>query len=99
MRISSVNILDILNEKAADIIIEGCTVHFEKLVRYNINQWYAVFDYKRGNGCCEESDTIDIDHEVMDTDIDVLASDSTTFKFKNNYLTISNIGKETLNNI
>ncbi len=35
----------------------------------------------------------------MDTDVEVLARGVTTFKFKNNYLTISNIGKETFDNI
>lgn len=35
----------------------------------------------------------------MNADVDVLARDSTTFKFKYNYLTISDIGKETLDNI
>lgn len=99
MRIGDVNRLDILNEKAADIIIEACKVHFNKLIQYNLNQWYAVFNYKRGKGCCEESDAIYIDHEIMDTDVDVLARSSTTFRLKNNYLTISEIGKETLNNI
>ena len=99
MRIGDDKILDILNEKAADIIIEGCKVHFTKLIQFNLNQWYTVFKYKRGKGCCEESDAIYIDHAIMDTDVEVLARGATTFKFKNNYLTISNIGKETLNNI
>lgn len=99
MRIGDGKRLDILNEKAADVVIEGCTVHFNKLINYDINKWYATFLYKRGRGDCEESDTIHLDHEIMDINIDVLASDLTTFKVKNNYLTISNIGKETLDNI
>ena len=99
MRIGDDKILDILNEKADDIIIERCKVHFTKLIQYNLNQWYTVFKYKRGKGCCEESDAIYIDYVIMDTDVEVLARGVTTFKFKNNYLTISNIGKETLDNI
>ena len=47
MRIGDDKILDILNEKAADITIEGCKVHFTKLIQYNLNQWYTVFNYKK----------------------------------------------------
>lgn len=97
MRLGNMERLYVLNKKASDIIIDGCKVHFTSIMQYDIDFWGVAFSYKQYDH--EYSDSIYLDKDIMDIPVDVLASDSTTFKLKNNYLKLADIGKETLNNI
>ena len=97
MRIGNLERLYILNKKASNLILDDCNVHFKTIMNYDIDFWGIAFSYTKYNH--EYSDTIYLDKDIMNVPVDVLVSDSTTFKFENNYLKLSDIGKETLNNI